>query len=181
MNRAGIVVTLSFLVLQTAAEHAGFNLPGSPWRAACPSAREKASPVSNRNERRVSMFSHVMVGANDVAASKAFYDGFFTALGGNPGMQMGERVFYQHNGGAFGVGKPVNGELATFANGGTIGFKAEGAAQVDAAHAAGLANGGTCDGPPGKRPNAPGNAYGAYLRDPVGNKLCVFCQLPAGE
>jgi catechol 2,3-dioxygenase-like lactoylglutathione lyase family enzyme len=123
------------------------------------------------------MFTHVMVGANDTAASKKFYDAALGALGVPAGHQAGERVFYSHNGGAFGVGKPVNGDSATHANGGTIGFGAANKEAVDAFHAAGLANGGTCDGPPGPRPNAPGNAYGAYLRDPDGNKLCAFCQL----
>jgi catechol 2,3-dioxygenase-like lactoylglutathione lyase family enzyme len=123
------------------------------------------------------MFTHVMVGANDTTASKKFYDAALGALGVPAGHQAGERVFYSHGGGAFGVGKPVNGDSATHANGGTIGFGAANKEAVDAFHAAGLANGGTCDGPPGPRPNAPGNAYGAYLRDPDGNKLCAFCQL----
>jgi catechol 2,3-dioxygenase-like lactoylglutathione lyase family enzyme len=123
------------------------------------------------------MFTHVMVGANDPAASKKFYDAALGALGVPAGHQAGERVFYSHGGGAFGVGKPVNGDAATHANGGTIGFGAANKEAVDAFHAAGLANGGACDGPPGPRPNAPGNAYGAYMRDPDGNKLCAFCQL----
>lgn len=123
------------------------------------------------------MFTHVMVGANDTAASKKFYDAALGALGVPAGHQAGERVFYSHGGGAFGVGKPADGNSATHANGGTIGFGAANKDAVDAFHAAGLANGGTCDGPPGPRPNAPGNAYGAYLRDPDGNKLCAFCQL----
>ncbi len=85
-----------------------------------------------------------------------------------------------NNGGAFGFVTPINGDAATFANGGTIGFAAPNKDAVDAFHAAGLANGGTCEGLPGKRPQAPGNAYGAYLRDPTGNKICAFCQLPEG-
>lgn len=127
------------------------------------------------------MFTHIMVGSNDIAASKAFYDNALGALGIG-GSQMGEWLFYRGpDGGAFGVGKPRDGGEACFANGGTIGFVAQDKEAVDAFHAAGLANGGSDEGEPGKRPQAPGNAYGAYLRDPTGNKICAFCQLPEGE
>lgn len=119
------------------------------------------------------MFTHIMVGANDPEASIKFYDAALGALG-IKGHNMGESAFYSYNGGNFGVGKPVDGNAASFANGGTIGFKAETKEQVDAFHAAGCANGGTCEGKPGKRPDAPGDNYGAYLRDPVGNKICAF-------
>ena len=123
------------------------------------------------------MFTHIMVGASDPAKSKRFYDATLGALGAPQGHMSNERTFYSHNGGNFGVGKPADGNAATFANGGTIGFQAPDKNAVDAFHAAGLANGGTCDGEPGIRANAPGKAYGAYLRDPDGNKVCAFCQL----
>lgn len=120
------------------------------------------------------MFTHIMVGANDPSKSIPFYDAALGALG-IKGQTMGERAFYSTpDGGAFGVGKPANGEVATFANGGTIGFKASTSEQVDAFHAAGCANGGTCEGKPGPRSGAPGNPYGAYLRDPDGHKICAF-------
>jgi len=126
------------------------------------------------------MFSHIMVGATDSAQGKAFYDATLGALGAAEGKEFRPgTIFYSHDGGTFGVGTPADGEAATHANGGTIGFKATSKEQVDAWHAAGLANGGVCVGEPGKRPNAPGNAYGAYMRDPTGNKLCCFTQLPA--
>jgi len=122
-----------------------------------------------------------MIGARDLGEGKAFYDATLATLGWPAGMQFRpETVFYSHEGAAFGVTLPINGEAATHANGGTIGFAAPGKEAVDAFHAAGLANGGTCEGEPGKRPQAPGNAYGAYLRDPTGNKICAFCQLPEG-
>jgi catechol 2,3-dioxygenase-like lactoylglutathione lyase family enzyme len=120
------------------------------------------------------MFTHVMVGSNDLAKSKAFYDATLGALGIPAGADMGERVFYMADGLAFGVTKPINGETACFANGGTIGFRATSSEAVDAFHAAGLANGGTDEGAPGPREQAPDNAYGAYLRDPDGNKICAF-------
>jgi len=127
-------------------------------------------------------FTHVMVGAKDPGQSKAFYDGALGALGWPAGQEFRPGVvFYMKDHAAFGVGNPADGNMATHANGGTIGFAAADKSAVDAFHAAGLANGGTCEGLPGKRPGAPGNAYGAYLRDPTGNKICAFCQLPEGE
>ncbi len=123
------------------------------------------------------MFTHIMVGSNDFDQSKAFYDAALGALGVPAGAAHKGHAFYSHNGGNFGVGGPADGNVANAANGGTIGFSAANKEAVDAFHAAGLENNGTCDGPPGIRPNAPGNAYGAYLRDPVGNKICAFCQI----
>jgi len=103
----------------------------------------------------------------------------FAAIGGPAAMDMGERLAYMHNGSNFMVVKPLNGEPATFANGGTIGF-AMTPEQADAWHAAGVAAGGaTCEDPPGVRNAAFGKMYLAYLRDPDGNKLCAFHMLPA--
>ena len=120
------------------------------------------------------MFTHIMVGANDVDAAETFYTAALGALG-IQGARQGDRCFYGAFGsGAFGVGKPADGQGATQANGGTIGFEAKSRAEVDAFHAAGCANGGTCEGAPGERAGAPGSPYGAYLRDPEGNKICAF-------
>jgi catechol 2,3-dioxygenase-like lactoylglutathione lyase family enzyme len=128
------------------------------------------------------MFTHICVSAENIDKSKAFYDAALSPLGIHSVGQVNERTcVYATETGKLLVMTPANGEAATYANGGTIGLEASDRAQVDAFHAAGVANGGTDDGAPGKRPNAPGNAYGAYLRDPVGNKVCAFCQLPEGE
>lgn len=123
------------------------------------------------------MFSHVMLGADDIPAAKRFYDATLGALGAPFGRidEIG-RLVYEHAGSRFVVRTPLNGDPATGANGGTLGFLAASPEQVDAWYAAGIANGGTAiEDPPGLR-NATGGRvlYLAYLRDPGGNKLCGF-------
>lgn len=127
------------------------------------------------------MFSHVMLGANDIEASKAFYDATIQALGGKPGRTDDKgRVIYMNRGGLFLLTKPIDGNPACHANGGTIGFTADSAEMADAWHAAGLAHGGTAiEDPPGLRSNAFGSLYLAYLRDPAGNKICAMYRPPA--
>ncbi len=122
------------------------------------------------------MYSHNMVGSNDIDASKKFYDATFQAIGGKPGIQDDKgRLIYMHNGGLFLVGKPIDGEPATIGNGCTIGFAMEGPEQAKAWHDAGVANGGTSiEDPPGVREGGFGQLYLAYLRDPSGNKLCAL-------
>ena len=122
------------------------------------------------------MFSHVMVGSNDMARSKAFYDALLAALGGKPGAQDPRgHLVYVHNGGRFLVTTPTDGEPATHANGGTINFAAASPAEGDAWHEAGTANGGTAiEDPPGVRQGAAGELYLAYLRDQDGSKLCAL-------
>ena len=119
------------------------------------------------------MFSHVMLGANDIERSKKFYDATFAAFGGPAGIiDPSGRLVYMHNGGIFLLTKPINGAPASGANGGTIGF-AMTPDQANAWHDAGVANGGTtCEDPPGPREGSP--YYLAYLRDPDGNKLCAL-------
>ncbi|MGQ3047363.1 MAG: VOC family protein [Niveispirillum sp.] len=127
------------------------------------------------------MFSHVILGANDIEASKAFYDATLAALGIAPGTYDPKgRVFYRTPTGVLGLTKPLNGEPATGANGGTIGFGAKSPEEVDAWHTAGIANGGTtCEDPPGLRTMGEMKLYLAYLRDPAGNKLCGLYRVPA--
>jgi catechol 2,3-dioxygenase-like lactoylglutathione lyase family enzyme len=121
------------------------------------------------------MFSHIMIGTNDLERSKAFYDAVLGTLGVPPAMIDGHRMFYMTPAGIFSVSKPINGEPATPMNGGTIGFAASSPEQADAWHAAGVSAGGTtCEDPPGVREGSLGKLYLAYLRDPDGNKLCVL-------
>ncbi|MDX2235847.1 MAG: VOC family protein [Hyphomonadaceae bacterium] len=121
------------------------------------------------------MFSHIMIGTNDLDRAKAFYDKLLATLDVKPAFVDGHRIFYMTPTGIFSVSKPINGEPATFANGGTIGFAANSPEQAKAWHDAGLAAGGTtCEEPPGVREGGMGKLYLAYLRDPDGNKLCAL-------
>ena len=129
------------------------------------------------------MFSHVIVGVNDIETSRQFYDALLGTLGIKPGVNVHngivDRYFYRTPTGSFGITQPLNGEPATHGNGSTIGFTMESPEQADAFHAAGVANGGTtCEDPPGWRDGSVGKLYLAYLRDPDGNKLCALHRPP---
>ncbi|GAC30084.1 VOC family protein [Brumicola pallidula] len=122
------------------------------------------------------MFSHIMLGANDIQQSKQFYDAILGVLGHEPGVidEKG-RCFYFTDTGIFSISKPIDGEPASHGNGMTIGFAAATIELADAWHAAGLANGGIdCEDPPGWREGGSKKLYLAYLRDPAGNKMCVL-------
>ena len=128
------------------------------------------------------MFSHVMIGAADLEQSRQFYDAVLATLGIAPGVANDYRYFYRGGGTTFSITTPINGEIATHGNGGTIGFAAATIEQADAFHAAGLAHGGTlCEDPPGWRGEKPGRLYIAYLRDPAGNKICALHREPRGS
>ncbi len=124
------------------------------------------------------MFSHVILGVNDLEASRKFYDALLGTLGIGPGVantnsQNVKRYFYRSPTGSFGITMPINGEAATHGNGSTIGFAMQTPEQCDAFHAAGIANGGTtCEDPPGWREGSVGRLYLCYVRDPDGNKIC---------
>ena len=122
------------------------------------------------------MYSHNMVGSNDLDASKKFYDATFQAIGGKPGIIDDKgRIIYIHNGGLFLVTKPIDGQAATAGNGCTIGFAMANPEQADAWHRAGVEAGGTAiEDPPGLREGSGMKMYLAYLRDPSGNKLCAL-------
>lgn len=126
------------------------------------------------------MFSHVMVGTNDIERSKRFYDAVLGVLGaGEPHRNTAKtghtRLFYRHDGQTFCVSEPINGEAATFANGGTIGFKCDSTEQLRAFHDTAVAHGGvSIEEAPGLREGGMGALHLAYVRDPDGNKLCAL-------
>ena len=126
------------------------------------------------------MFSHVMVGSNDIERSKRFYDAVLGVLGaGQPARNENatghQRLFYRHDGGTFCVSQPINGAAATFANGGTIGFKCDSLEQVRKFHDTAITHGGSSiEDPPGLRQGKLGSLHLAYVRDPDGNKLCAL-------
>jgi len=121
------------------------------------------------------MFSHIMVGTSDLDRAKSFYDAVLGALDIPPATVDRHRIFYRTKAGVFSVSLPIDGEPATCANGGTIGFACATQEQADAWHAAGLANGGvSIEEPPGVREGGMGKMYLAYLRDPDGNKICAL-------
>ena len=125
------------------------------------------------------MFSHVMLGVNDLERSKKFYDAVLGALGHSPGVANKNRYFYRSPSGTFAISTPIDGESATHGNGSTVGFNVTTPEQGDAWHAAGIANGGTtCEDAPGFREGPTGKLYLAYLRDPDGNKLCALHRPP---
>ena len=125
------------------------------------------------------MFTHIMIGTNDLDRAKAFYDAALGALGITAGTVDRHRVFWRTPAGVFSVSLPIDGQPATVGNGGTIGFACQSADQANAWHAAGVANGGTtCEDPPGVRESGNGKLYLAYMRDPDGNKVCGLYRMP---
>lgn len=126
------------------------------------------------------MFSHVMLGANDIEQSKAFYDATMGVLGYKAGMiDPKGRCFYFGPKDVFAITKPIDGQPASKGNGSTIGFAANSPEQADAWHAAGLANGGVAiEDAPGVREGGGMKLYLAYLLDPAGNKLCAMYRMP---
>jgi catechol 2,3-dioxygenase-like lactoylglutathione lyase family enzyme len=121
------------------------------------------------------MFTHITIGANDIEASRKFYDAALGALGIPPGTDDDRgRVWWRTPRGAFAITRPLDGQPACHANGGTIGFGARDAEAVKAFHDAGVAAGGTSiEDPPGERNGPFGTLVLGYLRDPSGNKICA--------
>ncbi|PQO94864.1 glyoxalase [Massilia phosphatilytica] len=126
------------------------------------------------------MFSHVMIGSNDLERSRRFYDAVLGVLGvgepfANTNLTGQRRFFYRHDGGSFCITEPIDGAEATCANGATIGFKCASPDMVHAFHDTAVAQGGTSiEAPPGLRDSGLGPLYLAYVRDPDGHKLCAL-------
>lgn len=126
------------------------------------------------------MFSHLVVGTNDIDRAQAFYDGLLAVLGVPPAQRGSteggqQRIFYRHDGQLFGVTEPIDGEPATVANGMTVGFRCASPEQVRQFHDTAVSLGGTSvEDPPGIRHTTSGDLYLAYVRDPDGNKLCAL-------
>ncbi|WP_282800102.1 VOC family protein [Bombella apis] len=120
--------------------------------------------------------SHIVVGSNDLEKAKAFYDALFGVMGADFCPQDNpDRIVYQKDGQIFIITRPINGEAATAANGGTVGLGLSSPEDVRRWHEAGIRAGGTAvENPPGERVVMGMKLYLAYLRDPDGNKLCAF-------
>jgi catechol 2,3-dioxygenase-like lactoylglutathione lyase family enzyme len=122
------------------------------------------------------MIGYVTIGTDDFDTALPFYDAVFAAIGGERKSYEGNWAMYGRKGreGDVAVCKPFDGKPAKGGNGIMLAFNATTTAAVDEAYAAGLALGGKDEGPPGLRPPEGGSFYGAYLRDPTGNKICFY-------
>jgi len=126
------------------------------------------------------MLNHVMLGSNDIERSRRFYDAVLGVLGAGEATQSVAatghvRLFYRHDGSSFGLTQPINGQQASAANGGTIGFKCKSAEQVKEFHDVAVAHGGqSIEEPPGLRSGSMGAMHLAYVKDPDGHKLCAI-------
>src|SRR5262249_13013238 len=100
------------------------DFPRRPILVIMAAPRRTSSGPQAAREGENRMFSHIMIGTNDMARSKKFYDALFGAIGAGPGVEDARgRVAYSHNGGRFMLTKPIDGKPATVLNGGTIGFQ----------------------------------------------------------
>jgi len=119
------------------------------------------------------MIGYTTIGANDLERARAFYDAVLAPLGGRRTLTYERSQYYgsPERGAMLGVTLPFDRQAAAPGNGAMVALSAASAAVVDQVHAAALAAGGSCEGPPGQRMD---NFYGAYFRDLDGNKLCVF-------
>ncbi len=129
------------------------------------------------------MFSHVFVGTNDFERALAFYRPLMEALGIRARFCQADKPWAGWQSSPdprplFLIGKPYDGQPHLPGNGQMVAFLAATRAAVDRAHAVALAHGGSEEGAPGLRPEYHAHYYGAYVRDPDGNKLCFACHAP---
>lgn len=132
------------------------------------------------------MFSHIFVSVADFDRAYVFYSALMQSLGIEPRFCEPEKSWagWHSAGGArplFIIGKPFDGQPHHPGNGQMVAFLAADRNTVRAAHQTALAQGGQCEGPPGPRPHYHAHYYGAYFRDPDGNKLCVACHAAQGD
>jgi catechol 2,3-dioxygenase-like lactoylglutathione lyase family enzyme len=124
------------------------------------------------------MIGYVTIGARDSEASGKFYDAVMEAIGNERKFADGGWIGYGRKGSeehSVYICPPFNKEVASFGNGMMIAFKTDALQKVGIAYKAGLANGGSDEGAPGYRPPDKQSWYGAYLRDPTGNKIAIYC------
>ncbi len=127
------------------------------------------------------MFSHITLGTNDWPRAKAFYQAITAALGLPLFMERAEGAAWgEAVGPKLFVGPAFDGKAATSGNGTHVAFLAKSRSAVDEFYAAALAHGGSDEGAPGLRPHYHPNYYGAYVRDPDGNKLQAVCHSAKG-
>lgn len=127
------------------------------------------------------MFSHVTLGTSDLERARAFYDPVTATLGlSTPFPLPGTLVYGEMIGPKLFILAPFDGAPASVGNGVHVAFLAKTRAEVDAFHAAALAHGGSDEGAPGLRPRYHAHYYGAYVRDPDGNKLQAVCHSAGG-
>lgn len=125
------------------------------------------------------MIGYATLGTNDIDTALEFYDALFATVGGKRLMQIpDERLLTFYGAGAdkpmLVIGRPYDGAAATAGNGTMVALAADSREQVDQIHAKAVALGGADEGGPGLRGAEEMGFYGAYFRDPDGNKLCAF-------
>ena len=127
------------------------------------------------------MFSHVTVGVNSLERAVAFYEPLMVELGLVCRFREAHWAGWMEPGvdrPLFMINRPLDGNRSTPGNGQMVAFVADTRDSVDRFYELAVQQGGTCEGPPGVRPQYHANYYGAYVRDPDGNKLCVCCHKP---
>ena len=119
------------------------------------------------------MIGYTTLGTKDLERARAFYDAVLAPLGGRRTLSYPNSQYWggPSRGAMLGITRPFDGDAQSVGNGVMVALTAEAPEQIHAVHAAAMAAGGTCEGPPGDRG---GGFYGAYFRDLDGNKLCVF-------